>query len=172
MSNINFNFNSGKEDFTSLKEAIFKRAREKAEALNNEVKESYTSDVKADIMESARISVRNNPFINLTEDEEKIEEAVKSDIKEQSARPTILHSKDIDYSKRGKNRRFPSRINNELYTAAVREGAMREASATIRQNQNVMNSLKFLNTQAAIALNKRFINTEIEQPPKEITFGI
>ncbi len=171
MSNINFNFNSGKDDFTSLKEAIFKRAREKAEALNNEVKDSYTSDVKADIMESARISVRNNPFINLIDTEEKdVQGSIIS--KEQSAKPEILHSKNVDYTRKGKGRRFPSRINNELYTAAVREGTMREASATIRQNQNVMNSLKFLNTQAAIALNKRFINAEIEQPPKEITFGI
>ena len=172
MSNINFNFNSGKEDFTSLKEAIFKRAREKAEALNKEVKDSYTSDVKADIMESARISVRNNPFINLIDTEEIEDKQVENISSESTVKPEILHSRNIDYTRKGKSRRFPSRINNELYTAAVREGAMREASATIRQNQNVMNSLKFLNTQAAIALNKRFINIEIEQPPKEITFGI
>ena len=49
---------------------------------------------------------------------------------------------------------------------------MREASETLRQNRNVMDSLKFLNTQAAIALNKSFLSTEPEQAPKEITFGL
>ncbi len=168
MSNINFNLNTGKEDFHSLKEAIFKRAREKAEALNREVKESYTDDIKSDVMESARISVRNNPFINLLEEREIVEE--KQPVKEVN-RPEILHSREVNY-KRTKTRRFPSKINNELYTAAVREGMMREASETIRQNQNVLNSLRFLNTQAAIAHNKPFITSEIEEAPREITFGV
>ncbi len=168
MSNINFNLNSGKEDFTSLKEAIFRRAREKAEALNSEVKESYTNDIKADVMESARISVRNNPFVNLLEERETpVENKHVSEVK----RPEILHSRNIEF-KRTKSKRFPSRINSELYTAAVREGTMREASETLRQNQNVLNSLKFLNTQAAIALNKPFINSDINSEVREITFGV
>ncbi len=168
MSNINFNLNSGKEDFTSLKEAIFRRAREKAEALNTEVKESYTNDIKADVMESARISVRNNPFVNLLEERE--EPVVNKPVKEIEHKE-ILHSGNIEF-KKSRTKRFPSRINNELYTAAVREGTMREASETLRQNQNVLNSLKFLNTQAAIALNKPFISRDIEDAPREITFGV
>ena len=66
---------------------------------------------------------------------------------------------------------MPSRLNNQLYTAAIREGAMREASATIHQNKSLMASLNFLNTQAAIALNKPFIRSQ-EEAPKEIQFGI
>ncbi len=168
MSNINFNLNNGKEDFTSLKEAIFRRAREKAEALNNEVKDSYTNDVKADIMESARISVRNNPFLNLLND--KINN-VESPSTKEIEKPEISHSSGIEY-KKTRVKQYPSKINNQLYTAAVREGTMREASESLRQNQNVLNSLKFLNTQAAIALNKPFINREIETLAREITFGV
>lgn len=163
MSNINFNLNSGNDDYNSLKEAIFKRAREKAEALNSELKSSYTSDVKNDIMDSARISVRNNPFINLLEEPVEVESTPQ--IKE---RKEIHHSREWTSSK---SRRMPSRINNELYTAAIREGAMREASETIRQNQNIMNSLRFLNTQAAIALNDRNRKEE-NLEPREIKFGI
>ncbi len=168
MSNINLNLNNGKEDFTSLKEAIFRRAREKAEALSTEVKESYTNDVQADIMESARLSVRNNPFINLLEEKE---ETIEPQPAKTVHKSEILHSRDVEY-KHSKPKRFPSRINNELYTAAVREGMMREASETLRQNRNVLNSLNFLNTQAAIALNKPFITRNIEETAKEITFGI
>ncbi len=168
MSNINFNLNNGKEDFTSLKEAIFKRAREKAEALNAEVKDSYTNDVKADIMESARVSVRNNPFMNLFEEND---EKVETQPVKEFQKTEIMHSRNIDY-KQSKPKRFSSKINNQLYTAAIREGAMREASETLRKNQNVLMSLKFLNTQAAIALNKPFITQDLETSPQEITFGI
>ena len=166
MSNINFNLNSNREEYNTLKEAIFKRAREKAEALNTELKSSYTSDIKNDIMESARLSVRNNPFFNLLE-----EESIQAETpveKKPEIKPEIKHSREWEPVK---PRRLPSRINNELYTAAIREGAMREASETIRKNQNIMNSLKFLNTQAAIALNKSFFRAE-ENELKEIGFGI
>ena len=170
MSNINYNLNSNNNDYNSLKEAIFKRAREKAEALNSELKTNYTSDIKNDIMESARISVRNNPFMNLFE-EENVD--TKGEVETVSERPVIYHSRDYEKSFAGRKRsNFPSRINNELYASAVRDSAMREASETLRQNRNVMDSLKFLNTQAAIALNKSFLSTEPEQAPKEITFGL
>lgn len=164
MSNINFNLNSNNEDYKSLKEAIFKRAREKAESLNTDLKSSYTSDIKNDIMESARVSVRNNPFIDLFKEDD----VEKKETKPEVERKEITHSRDW---KPVKNRQMPSRLNNQLYTAAVREGAMREASATIRQNQNLMASLNFLNTQAAIALNKPFVRSQ-EEAPKEIKFGI
>ena len=88
--------------------------------------------------------------------------------KKPEIKPEIKHSREWEPVK---SRRLPSRINNELYTAAIREGAMREASETIRKNQNIMNSLKFLNTQAAIALNKSFFRAE-ENELKEIGFGI
>lgn len=170
MSNINYNLNSNNNDYNSLKEAIFKRAREKAEALNSELKTNYTSDIKNDIMESARISVRNNPFMNLFE-EENVD--TKGEVETVSERPVIYHSHDYEKSFAGRKRsNFSSRINNELYASAVRDSAMREASETLRQNRNVMDSLKFLNTQAAIALNKSFLSTEQEQAPKEITFGL
>jgi len=121
-------------------------------------------------MESARVSVRNNPFINLFEEENSEINEVTETVAE---RPVIYHSRDY---KKGftdrKRSNFPSRINNELYTSAVRDSAMREASETLRQNRNVMDSLKFLNTQAAIALNKSFLSTEPEQVVKEITFGL
>lgn len=168
MSNINFNLNNGNDEINSLKEAIFKRARDKAESLNSELKANYTSDVKNDIMESARFSVRNNPFINLLDEEEVVDNSEKV-----QERPVIYHSRE--YAGKVVKRQaktFPSRINNELYTTAVREGAMREASKTLRQNQNVMMSLKFLNTQAAIALNKSFFNDSEDSSVKEITFGV
>ena len=164
MSNINFNFNSNNEDYTSLKEAIFRRAREKAEALNSDLKSGYTSDIKNDIMESARVSVRNNPFINLLDEETSVEE-VRSVA---TPKAEIKHSRDWHAKK---TRQMPSRLNNQLYTAAVRDGAMREASETIRQNKDLMASLTFLNTQAAIALNKPFIPQK-EEVQQEIKFGI
>lgn len=166
MSNINLNLNSN-DDYKSLKEAIFKRAREKAEALNAELKSSYTSDIKNDVMESARVSVRNNPFINLLLEEETVVE--KTETKELNKE--IQHSREWGLTKQ--RRQAHSKISNQLYTAAVREGAMREASETIRQNQNIMNSLVFLNTQAAIQLNRRY-SVHFEEPiaTKEITFGI
>ena len=165
MSNINFNLNSNREEYNTLKEAIFKRAREKAEALNTELKSSYTSDIKNDVMESARMSVRNNPFINLFEDEEETPVLEVKPLPKQE----IKHSRDFHPVKQ---RRLNSKLNNELYSAAVRDTAMREASESLRQNQNIMQCLTFLNTQAAIALNKPFNRTTSEEAPKEIGFGI
>ena len=48
----------------ALKEMIFKRARERAEALDENVKENYTTAIKDDIMEIARDTFikERNPF--------------------------------------------------------------------------------------------------------------
>ena len=166
MSNINFNLNSNNNEYNTLKEAIFKRAREKAEALNAELKTNYTSDIKNDVMESARLSVRNNPFLNLFEEEEVQE--VTTEVKPLPSKE-IRHSRDYQPTK---PRRFNSKLNNDLYNAAIIDNAMREASETVRQNKNIMQCLTFLNTQAAIALNKPFVNRDIEQASKEIGFGV
>ena len=166
MSNINFNLNSNKDDYNTLKEAIFRRAREKAEALNSELKASYTSDIKNDVMESARMSVRNNPFMNLFEEEDEVDTEV---FVNSLPKKEIKHSLDF-HPKR--QRRLTSKLNNELYSAAVRDTAMRDASEALRQNKNIMQCLTFLNTQAAIALNKPFSIKAIEEAPKEIGFGL
>ncbi len=166
MSNINFNLNSNRDEFNSLKEAIFKRAREKAEALNTELKTNYTSDIKNDVMESARLSVRNNPFINLF-DEDEVDVTVSEP--KPVAKQEIRHSREFHPVKQ---RRAQTKLHSELYVAAVRDGAMREASETLRQNKNIMQCLTFLNTQAAIALNKPFVSRDYDQAPKEIGFGV
>ena len=56
MSSYNYDSIVSRNEAEALKEMIFKRARERADALDKEVKTSYTSDIQNDVMDLARDS--------------------------------------------------------------------------------------------------------------------
>ena len=56
MSNYKYDSIVSKTEVEALKDMIFKRARERAEALNKTVQENYTSSVQKDVMDIARES--------------------------------------------------------------------------------------------------------------------
>ena len=69
MSNYIFNTLVSKQEQEALKEMIFQRAKARAEALTENAQASYTTSMKNDIMDLARVSftANKNPFSIETE---------------------------------------------------------------------------------------------------------
>ena len=79
MNNYNLNSTVTSQEAEALKEMIFKRARERAKALNEDVQSSFTSSIQNDVMDLARDSfvASKNPFSQIVEtpkQEETVEE--------------------------------------------------------------------------------------------------
>ena len=130
----------------ALKEMIFKRARERAEAFSNDVNENYTSSMQNDVMELARNSfvAAKNPF---------------SQIKEASIKE-VTEQNDIGFAQRKND--VKTRINNSsqesqaVISAAQVQSAMNEARNELTSKSSFMGALNFLNAQATISLiNKK-----------------
>lgn len=158
---MNYQFNSfvNSSEAEALKELIFKRARERAN--------SMTDDVQADIMNIARESFvnNNNPFsqiMNQTEaastpvqNEEKIEQpAVEKsalhefvDATEKAAEEVGFPQKDLIASFNRQN----SMIKEQM-TAAQVQNTMMEAREGLSNKKSFMGALAFLNSQAAVSL--------------------
>ncbi len=158
---MSYQFNSivSKQEADALKEVIFKRARERAEALNNEAHKNYTSSMQTEIMDLARDSFRktiNNPFVI----EEKV--ADTSD----SKKATVVEREEIGFEQKNIEE-IKSRIQyrnqvaiEKISNNAIQEN-MLEAQADFNKNKGFMGALSFLNSQASIVLvQKRGIKFE------------
>ncbi len=132
-------------DVASVKELIFNKAREKAASMAAEREENVTQSVQNDVMQDARTSVMNNrmkPFGNLTkntnsfETELKQPEPVQGNIPDKI--PQLKHKIES--------------VDNSVYTASMRDEAMNEARKQYSRKPTLMETLNFLNTQAAIRM--------------------
>ena len=132
-------------DVASVKELIFNKAREKAASMAAEREENVTQSVQNDVMQDARTSVMNNrmkPFGNLTkntnyfESELKQPEPVQENIPDKI--PQLKHKIES--------------VDNSVYTASMRDEAMNEARKQYSRKPTLMETLNFLNTQAAIRM--------------------
>ena len=138
----------GNSEAAALKEMIFKRARERAESLDKEVKASYTDDVQNDVMNIARDSFvsNKNPFSIIADPEKKADPAKESPAEDGLGFP----QRKIDEIK--------SRIvyrNKEINENASRktiEANMQEARKDFQKKDSFIGALNFLNAQATIAL--------------------
>ena len=132
-------------EVASVKELIFNKAREKAASMAAEREENVTQSVQNDVMQDARTSVMNNrmkPFGNLTkntnyfESELKQPEPVQENIPDKI--PQLKHKIES--------------VDNSVYTASMRDEAMNEARRQYSRKPTLMETLNFLNTQAAIRM--------------------
>ena len=134
----------------ALKEMIFKRARERAEALNKDTQTQYTTAIQKDVMDIARESFtaanRNNPFAKVIEKTEEkqqtIEEKKAEDIGFKQRINENVKSQ-IEY----KNKTIKENIVNMEVTSN-----MLEARNEFANKKTIMGALNFLNSQASIAL--------------------
>ena len=138
------------QEAEALKEMIFKRARERAENIENDIKSSYTTSTQNEIMDLARDSfvASKNPFTAITE--QKVETN-----KEQERTEKIGFSqrkvKEIKENITRKNNESTENIANHQV-----EQAMLDARQDFSNRPSFMGALNFLNSQATIALiNKR-----------------
>lgn len=158
-----------RKDVSLIKEAIFKRAREKAEQMNDEKNNQYTSDAKNDVMEIASADFRStefNPFNKFKESMglNKPNTTVKTQSTEDVQEPKVAQTKNVNVSSTAStsNNTFEikplkhniERVNNSNFAEAVKDETMTVARNQFRQDRNLTTSLNFLNAQAAIQMAK------------------
>ena len=155
---MNYQLNSyvNRQEAEALKEMIFKRVRERANAM--------TDDVQTDIMNIARESFvsKNNPFSQIiTQD---TESAVPKQKEEQ--KPSALHefvetvenNTQIGFEKKNlfAGATSQNHIIKEQMTASQIQNNMIEARQELSNKKSFMGALEFLNSHAAASLiNKR-----------------
>lgn len=148
------NFIVSQSEVAALKEMIFKRASERAQALTDEVQSSYTSSIQLDVMDLARDSFvsSKNPFSQNVEQENK-----NSTIKSETKMETKSETPEIEIAKRSikeiKSHIYHGnmRVNSNIANKEV-ESTMDEARADFGKKTTFMGALDFLNSQASIAL--------------------
>ena len=110
MAGYNYNSIVSRHEAEALKEMIFKRARERAESLANDVQEEYTTSAQNDVMEIARNSfvASKNPF------------SFASELKNTESKPAGA-SESIQTAGQGKSEEIgfpPRKSENEVQTLA------------------------------------------------------
>lgn len=131
----------------ALKEMIFKRARERAQALVEDVQDSFTSSIQADVMDMARESFvsNNNPF------------SQKAGVIEEDTLST--EEREIGFAKRQVKDikaqiSSTNKVNNSELVSQQVESTMLDARNGLNNKQTFVGALDFLNSQATIALVK------------------
>ncbi len=153
MSTYMFNSTVTSQEADALKEMIFKRARERAQAFSDDVQSNYVSAVQNDIMDLARdsfVSTSKNPFVETKED---VEAKIQTEIIDKQETQEIGFAKrHVDEIK--KQIYAKNKITNTTITNNEVESAMEEARASLGQKSGFIGALDFLNSQASIALIK------------------
>lgn len=141
-----------RKDVSLIKEAIFKRAREKAEQMNDEKNEHYTSDVKNDVMDIASADFRSSEFNPFNKFKESMglntpkPEPQPQPVAEQEPVKKTFEIKPLKHNIES--------VSNGSYTESVKDETMTAARNQFRQDRNLTTSLNFLNAQAAIQMAK------------------
>ena len=122
---------------------IFNKAREKSSSLAQEKEENMTASLQNDVMNQARASIagsRIKPFGNLTQSTSKssTSEIINPQVDITQEIPKLKHN--------------VSSADNSVYTASMRDETMNAARNQFSRRTSLTESLKFLNTQAAIRM--------------------
>lgn len=143
---MSYKFDSivNKHEADALKDMIFKRARERAKAFNE--------DTQSDVMDMARESFvsKNNPFSKIIENTNNInpEQQVKN---KQEVVVEPQEKDDIGFPVKELKLQQNRNINSQL-TAATINNNMAEAREALSNKKSFMGALNFLNSQAAVSL--------------------
>ena len=159
MSNYNLNYIVSHSEQEALKEMIFKRAQERAQALCEDTQKNYTDDIHNDVMELARNSfiAPKNPF------SEKVEEKAiekKGNINNDLTLEIGFAKRHISEIKAQINYRNQN-INKNIAENEINR-AMESSKEEFKQKRSFTGALEFLNTQASINIaSKKEKNFEI-----------
>lgn len=147
MNNYKFDSIVSRNEQEALRDMIFKRARERAEALNENIQSSYTSDIKSDVMDLARDSFvsEHNPFSQKSEPATVVEEKAPEAEIGFSKRHVETLKAQIEYK---------NKLTREEIVNKETEANMQDARADFSSKKTFMGALDFLNSQASIALVK------------------
>ena len=126
-------------DVKNVKEMIFNKAREKSLSLVKDSEEHMTSSIQNDVMNNARNSIsssRMKPFGLLTKTQQ--ETSLQEKVSETKDLPQLKHNVQS--------------VDNSVYTASMRNETMNVARNQFSRKPTLMETLNFLNTQAAIKM--------------------
>lgn len=148
MSSYRFDSYVNRQEADALKEMIFKRARERAEAMSNDINTSYTDSAHNDVMNLARESFNatKNPF------------SLGADAKETNPTPAKTEqTEQIGFAPRKSDSVKPAvsnsdRVVKETIVNNTLQSNMNDARNDFKTNKSFMGALEFLNSQASIAL--------------------
>ena len=159
MAGFNVNTTVSQQEAETLKEIIFKRARERSNQLAEETKKSYTGSVKSDIMDLARTSLEkeHNPFAKIISSEGVNGVNGVNEIKEAKEIKDETPAGEIGFAQRSVKDIHDQIINknqdiNRVFTDREVEKAMMSARADYKKSASFMGALEFLNSQATISL--------------------
>ena len=143
---MSYKFDSivNKHEADALKDMIFKRARERAKAFNE--------DTQSDVMDMARESFvsKDNPFSKIIENTNNINPEQQVNNKQEVA-VEPQEKDDIGFPVKELKQQQNRNINSQL-TAATINNNMAEAREALSNKKSFMGALNFLNTQAAVSL--------------------
>ena len=152
MSNYNLNSIVSRSEQEALKEMIFKRARERAQALSENTNKEFTDNIHNDVMELARKSfvAPRNPFSEKVEEKtENIEEKNNEDIElEIGFGKRHISEIKAQIKHRDKNS-YDDLANYEIYSA------MENIKKDFKPKGSFTGALEFLNTQASLNIAKK-----------------
>ncbi len=127
-------------DVKSVKELIFNKAREKSTSLAKASEDQMTSSIQNDVMNQARDSIASSnikPFgMLIKSSSESVLQDEKSNISDSV--PELKHKIQS--------------VDNSVYTASMRDETMNAARNQFSKKPTLMETLHFLNTQAAIKM--------------------
>lgn len=161
MQNYNYSNIVSSQEAEALKEMIFKRARERAEALNKEVQASFTDNIQNDVMQVARDSfnatknpfaIKNNPNIESIDTFKEKEEEEVIELEEVKDYEIGFAQRSIDEIKAQIHHR--NKVSNENNSMQLITENMDNARTQLSNKKNFIGALEFLNSQATIALVK------------------
>ena len=149
MSNIRFGTMTSGIDYDAIeatKEAIFKRARAKAEEINKTTQGSFTSDLKNDVMKMARESIKEspgNPFKekDYNQPEKPVYKETGTEISESEKR--LIVDNNIPAMKK------VGRFDNKPYKLSIQNETMAQARNEVAGYDRLGNLLSALNSKVA-----------------------
>lgn len=155
MSTRTYNSVVNRQEAEALKEMLFNRARERAAALSEETKESYTTNVKNDVMELARESfvANKNPFsLDKFEKRTGQETQMELSIPTPTSAPVGLGFEQRKAEQIKGDIELKNKISTENITNTTLNETMLDARADFKPKSNFLGALEFLNSQATVAL--------------------
>ena len=150
MNSYNLNTFVNNSEAEALKEMIFKRARERAEAMNKDINANYTDSIQNDVMEIARNSFTStkNPFSFAMPETQEVQSSVST--KQEEGIGFTPRKIDVDKSRVVQH----NKISTQNIQNQALEENMNNARNEFSKTTGFMGALDFLNSQASISLIK------------------
>lgn len=152
MQNYGYTGIVSKAETEALKELIFNRARQRAEAIAKSTQEEYTSSFRNEIMDIARSSFNTpgNPFAQRIENQQPKEHAVEEKTSTGERKPYVGFKQKTNEENIKRIIKSKNEMTSEAAAGREISGIMNSAGVEFADRKNFTGALEFLNSQASI----------------------